>query len=148
MKKIIIGAVVIIVIAAAGYLLLTRSSDQEVMGDNTNVEEFTFAEAHVDEIEIEVLETFPLEVRVTAKGSLSDACTEIDEIVTEQIDDIFFTSITTKRPKEAMCAQVVQDFEETFSLDVEGLEKGIYTVDVNGITDIFELEFDNTASKG
>ena len=34
-------------------------------------------------------------------------------------------------------------FEEVTSLDVYGLKKGFYTVDVNGVTDIFELQIDN-----
>ena len=147
---IIIGAIALIVIGGVVAFLLMRNSTEEITSLDKEVtqEEITIAEAQVNEIEIDVLESFPLQVRVVARGEFSDGCTEIHEVTQEKTEDIFFVKITTKRPTNAFCAQVIKSFEELVSLDIEGLEKGIYTVDVNGITDIFEIEFDNVAPKG
>jgi len=46
-----------------------------------------------------------------------------------------------------MCAQVMTPFEEVVALDVVGLKAGVYTVDVNGVGDTFELQMDNIFEK-
>jgi inhibitor of cysteine peptidase len=100
-------------------------------------------EAIVDEIDILILESFPVQVNVVARGNLPDGCTEIDEIIRELEEQTFNVTITTARPADAMCTEALVPFEETFSLDVYGLPAGVYTVDVNGVTGTFELAVDN-----
>jgi inhibitor of cysteine peptidase len=100
-------------------------------------------EAIVDEIDILILESFPVQVNVVARGNLPDGCTEIDEIISELEGQTFNVTITTARPADAMCTEALVPFEETFSLDVYGLPAGVYTVDVNGVTGTFELAVDN-----
>jgi hypothetical protein len=102
-------------------------------------------EASVESIEILILESFPVQVNVVAEGYVSDACTEIDEIARERQGNTFSVTITTARPADAVCAQVITEFEEVISLDVLGLPAGTYTVDVNGVIGSFELEMDNVA---
>jgi len=94
--------------------------------------------AQVDEIEIVILETFPVQVQVIAKGNLPDPCTEISKIIQEREGNDFSITIKTYRPP-GFCIQVLTPFEEIIDLEVSGLPAGIYTVDVNGITDTFEL---------
>ena len=102
-------------------------------------------DAVVDEIEILELESFPLQVQIRALGNLRDACTEIGEVTTERVGNTFNVGIKTARPADAFCAQVLTPFDESISLDVLGLLAGVYTVDVNGVTDTFELTVDNIA---
>jgi inhibitor of cysteine peptidase len=101
--------------------------------------------AIVNDIDIQILESFPVQVRVIARGDLSDSCTEIGEIKTSREGNSFSVNITTSRPADIVCAQVVTPFEEIISLDVVGLKAGSYTVDVNGVRDTFELQVDNIA---
>jgi len=100
-------------------------------------------EAVVDSVDILILESFPVQIQVLARGNLPDGCTEIDQIIRERQDQTFTVTITTARPADAMCTQALVPFEETFSLDVYGLRAGTYTVDVNGVTGTFELAVDN-----
>jgi pimeloyl-ACP methyl ester carboxylesterase len=100
-------------------------------------------EAVVESIEILLLESFPIQVHVVARGNLHDSCTEIGEITKQRDGDTFRVTITTSRPADAMCAQVLVPFEEVISLDVVGLPAGVYTVNVNGVTDTFEFTVDN-----
>ena len=100
-------------------------------------------EAMVDSIDILILESFPVQINVVARGNLPDGCTEIDEIISELEEQTFNVTITTARPADAMCTEALVPFEETFSLDVYGLPAGVYTVDVNGVTGTFELAVDN-----
>ena len=106
-------------------------------------------EAVVDAIDILILESFPVQVQGLPRGFLPAGCTEIDTV--SQIDGVgqdradrtFTVTITTARPADAICTQALVPFEETFSLDVYGLPAGVYTVDVNGVSDTFELAVDN-----
>ncbi len=117
-------------------------------GNNTvdevdSEEEFIYKTANVENIEIMTLESFPVQVKVLASGNLPDGCTEIDEIQTEKTGNTFKVSISTKRPRDAICTQALVPFTETIPLKVRGLEAGTYTVDVNGVTGTFELATDN-----
>ncbi|MEA1864193.1 MAG: hypothetical protein U9N46_03180 [Euryarchaeota archaeon] len=94
-----------------------------------------------------LLESFPVQVNVVARGEYPDSCTEVDEITTRREGDTFFVTITAFRPADAMCAQVITPFEEVIALDVVGLKAGVYTVEVNGIRDTFELQMGNIFEK-
>ena len=100
-------------------------------------------EASVESIEIIMLESFPVQVSVTATGYLPDPCTEISGTEQTREGDTIYLKIVTSRPADVMCIQVLEPFEETYPLDVAGLPAGTYTVDVNGVTDTFTLDVDN-----
>jgi len=98
--------------------------------------------ALVDEIDILILESFPVQINVIARGNLPDPCTEISEVLQEREGNTFFVSIKTYRPP-GPCIQVLAPFEVKIPLNVYGLPAGTYTVDVNGVQDTFDLEVDN-----
>lgn len=100
-------------------------------------------EAAVEAIDILILESFPVQVNVVARGHLPNGCTEIDGIRQERTEQAFQVTISTVRPADAVCTQVLEPFEETISLEVHGLPAGSYSVDVNGATGGFELVVDN-----
>ena len=107
--------------------------------------EIIIREANVERIELLILESFPVQVHVVAKGTLFDSCTKIDRIEqrTDTASLTLWVKITTARPADAICTQEVAAFEEVISLDVYGLLAGTYTVDVNGVTSTFTLAVDN-----
>jgi len=113
--------------------------------ETVDLENVTIDEATVESIEILILESFPVQVHVNVTGYLGDGCTTLNDIETTQEGDTFLVHITTQRPTEAMCTQQLVGFEESVALDVEGLPAGTYTVDVNGVTDTFTLEMDNSS---
>jgi len=99
--------------------------------------------ANVNDIEILQLESFPVQIHAVARGKHPDSCTKVDKVATRREGDAFFATITTSRPADAMCAQVMTPFKEVVTLDVVGLKAGVYTVDINGVRDTFELQMDN-----
>jgi hypothetical protein len=101
--------------------------------------------AAVDEIDILIMESFPVQVAVVARGFLPDGCTEIDEVRSrfEPESDRFVVEITTVRDADAVCTQALVPFEERFALDVYGLPAGTYFVDVNGVVGTFTFDVDN-----
>ncbi|NOQ15330.1 MAG: hypothetical protein GQ583_12745 [Methyloprofundus sp.] len=100
--------------------------------------------AHIETIEILILESFPLQIHVLAKGYFSNGCGRIDSIDTAKSANLFTVTITTRSVGET-CTQALVPFEETIPLDVNGLKAGVYKVDVNGISGAFELAIDNQA---
>lgn len=114
-------------------------------GDTAGDQPVTGGLATVEGIDILILESFPVQVSVVVRGSLPDSCTEVDQI-SQELDaetNTFSIEITTARPPDATCAQVIGSFEETIALEVYGLPAGTYTVDANGVTGTFTLSTDN-----
>ena len=102
----------------------------------------TISLASVDEIDILISESFPVQINVIARGNLQDPCTEIYQVTQKKESNTFFITIKTYHPP-GPCIQVIAPFEETISLEVYGLPAGTYTVDVNGVQGTFNLEVDN-----
>jgi len=98
--------------------------------------------ALVDEIDILILESFPVQVQVIASGNLPYPCTEISEVLQEKEGNTFFITIKTYR-SQGFCIQMLVPFEEIIPLEVYGLPAGTYTVNVNGVQGTFDLEVDN-----
>jgi len=121
------------------------SSDDPLPTEEPTAEpgEMIIGEATVESIEVLILESFPVQVHVRVSGYLGDGCTELGDINVERVDDTFNVTIQTQRPADAICTQQLVGFEETIPLDVQGLEAGTYTVDVNGVTETFTLDVDN-----
>ena len=99
--------------------------------------------ANVGSIEILILESFPVQIHVVARGSLPDGCTTLDEVTVGRTGNTFQVTITTIRPVGIACTEAEVPFERVISLDVYGLPAGTYTVAVNGVSGTFELAVDN-----
>jgi hypothetical protein len=136
----------VLVLLLLGALVMTACGPQLTetpMVETPADHDVVRGEAIVETIEITILESFPVQLRVVARGTLPDGCTEIDGIRQERDNQTFRVTIATARPADALCTEAIMPFEESISLDVYGLSAGSYTVDVNGITDTFELAVDN-----
>jgi len=129
-KILLLGLIILIIIFSTGCLSILP----------------TIGLAPVEEIEIVILESFPVQVQVIARGNLPDPCTEIFEVLQERKENTFFVAIKTYRPP-GFCIQVLAPFEEIIPLEVYGLPAGTYIVDVNGVQDTFDLEVDNILLK-
>ncbi len=98
--------------------------------------------AKVNSIDINILESFPVQVHIIARGELPDTATQIDQVLTRRLGNTFYVTITTSRTSDAGTPMIIP-FKEIIPLDVYGLSAGTYTVDVNGVSSTFELSIDN-----
>ncbi len=81
-------------------------------------------------VSFQILESFPLQVHVMVEGYLSDACTMVNETTQRRNGATVYINITTKRPADLMCAQVIT--ETTVRVPLEGgFFPGSYKVIVN-----------------
>lgn len=146
-KRIIILSIVIIPVVLSGC---TENNNGQPQTDNniSGNDQFIHGYAVVENIDIMILESFPVQVIVKAVGYLPDGCTKIDNVTTSREENTFTISITTIRPADAICTQAVVPFEETIPLNVLGLGAGTYDVMANTVSDSFELDMDNAITEG
>lgn len=138
MKKFLI-ALAVVVVAVVVVVLIGRNKKISV-----DDQAFVYGDAVVEDISLNLLETFPVQVQVTAEGSLSDGCTTLGDIEQSLIGDTFFSTIKTKRMADAVCAEVITPFTHSFLLDgTVGLPAGAYKVDINGVLGDFTFDVDN-----
>ena len=130
-----VGVLLVAVLAACGTSQAGETPSGEVV----------YGDADVEEVEVLLMESFPIQVAVIARGNLPDGCTEIDDVQTsfDEESKTFSVEITTVRDPDAVCTQALVPFEERIELDVRGLPAGTYTVDVNGVRETFTFDVDN-----
>lgn len=101
-------------------------------------------DAVVESLEVLLMESFPLQASVVVSGYLPDGCTELVEVSVERQGMDFILALTTRRPAgDVMCTQALEYFEESVSLDIDGLEAGTYTVIAQDQQVQFTLDVDN-----
>lgn len=132
---IVLGIAVVIV----AIILITKNKSKE--------ENVVIGMATVESIEVTKTDSFPVEVNVLAKGYLADACTELGDVKQAYDSGVFTVTLESKRPQDAVCAEMITNFEKQISLSgVSGLPKGSYTIEVNGVKGAFTLGVDNFVS--
>lgn len=100
--------------------------------------------AFIDDIEIQILESFPVQIHVRVSGNLPTPCYQLGPIHKRFADNRFEIAVNvTQQQTFAACIQVLEPFQTTIPLDVYGLPKGSYEVFVNNKSTSFELNIDN-----
>lgn len=103
--------------------------------------------AAVESVEVTIKESFPVQVSVTAHGSLRDGCTEVARVEQMAYGRNIMIGLFTQRLADAACTEAVVPFEEVIPVDVAGLSAGTYNVIVNSVGVTFTLEVDNVAPR-
>jgi len=100
--------------------------------------------AFVDSIEIQLLESFPVQVHIRISGYLPTPCYQLEPVNIRFIENRFEIAVHVL-PLQTLdaCVQVLEPFQMTIPLDAYGLSAGHYDVQVNDQTDNFELSIDN-----
>lgn len=103
-------------------------------------------EAIVEDLEVRLLESFPVQVEAVVRGQLPDACTTIQGAEVVSAGPTFRVRLTTARQADRQCAQVLTPFEQVVALNVAGLPAGDYDVRINDLVAPFTLQVDNGAA--
>ena len=81
-------------------------------------------------------EAVPVEVLI--KGALPDACSELNEATQERVERFIDVTLTVRRPRGAVCAEVVRPFR--FYLPLDGtFTPGSYSLRINGAAHPFRI---------
>lgn len=106
-------------------------------------EEQSQGQAFIESLDVAVLESFPVQVQATVSGNLSDGCTSLEATTVERQGTTFNIILTTSYDTSIVCTQALVPFQETVSLDVQGLPAGTYTVTTGELSETFTLQVDN-----
>lgn len=101
-------------------------------------EEIEIRLAPIHEVEVNIAESFPEQIFVYIKGGLADGCTTFNAVETERSGTTIDITVTTQRPRDAVCIQVYGFFEQNVPLGSQFTSGQTYTVNVNDVTRSFE----------
>lgn len=96
-------------------------------------------DAIVESITVRILESLPVQFEAVVRGSLPDSCTSITDVQQVREATTFRIRMTTARPADAACAQVLTPFEKVITLEIGGLPAGAYQVAVNDLWTSFKI---------
>jgi inhibitor of cysteine peptidase len=101
----------------------------------------------VDEVELQIMESFPIQVAAVVRGHLPDGCTVLDDISAAREGNTFVLDIAAHREGD-MCTMALVPFEKRVALDVEGLKAGTYQVVGGDASAAFTFDVDNVRADG
>ena len=96
--------------------------------------------APIEEVQINIAESYPQQIFVYIKGGLSDSCTTFHDLTTERSGNTINIEVTTQRPKGEVCAQVYSFFERNVSLGTDFTSGETYIINVNDETTSFVMQ--------
>jgi hypothetical protein len=101
------------------------------------------SQVFINQVEIVIMESMPVQVVVQVSGDLPDGCSEMQEPEVISQENVFLVTLTARRPTNLDCTEALEPFIVQIPLNVFGLPAGDYIVDVNGTTRSFNLAVDN-----
>lgn len=110
---------------------------------------FDIRPATINDFEILILESFPVQIHVAVSGMLGGSCASLGEVrVATGDDNSFHIEIDEIIELNVPCTRNLVPFEENVSLPVEGLPAGEYQVRVNEAEpQSFTLQIDNVLNE-
>lgn len=140
--KTIMWIIGLLVVVGIIVFLVTKDKEKDYSDEN-----MVIGEAVVEDFDILMLESFPVQINLAVKGYTPDACTQVGDVKQLYANGVFSVTLESKRPLDEQCAQQIMPFEKTISLSgVVGLPRGEYIVDLNGMRKTFTLDIDNFIS--
>ncbi len=141
-----LGALIFFV-GVVGVMMFTFDGEESVsVGRRGDV---VISNVEVSDVDLLVMESFPVQVNAVVKGQFFDSCSEFGEVSEWRDGNVFGFVLNAQKPHDADCDEgLKQGFEEVIDVPVLGLEKGEYVVEVNGVREVFELSVDNVPYEG
>ena len=144
----ILWVVILVIIVVGGFFLLQGKSDTPLLdwgvGNDTPATEESKSVV-VEEMDLVMRESFPVQIAAQIRGTLTDECTEISDISQLRDGNVFYVDI---QAGEKMICEVggelaPVEYIDSIELETIGLPAGTYMVNVNGLEDTFTLQVDN-----
>lgn len=88
---------------------------------------------YFDSLDVLVLESFPIQLRLVMEGNLPTPCHQLQyEIAAANAANEIHVDVYTTVDPAITCMQVLQPFEESIAIPLDGLADGEYSLWVNG----------------
>ena len=102
------------------------------------INEIEISLAPIHEVEVNFMESFPVQVGVHIQGGLRDGCTTFHDIEVTQEGNSVNVRVTVQRPQGVDCPAVYTYFERNINLGSDFTAGETYTLDVNDYSTTFE----------
>lgn len=100
-------------------------------------------EAVLEQLTVQTLESYPVQVQAVIRGQLPDSCSYIADASQLREGNTFRLRLTTARYANRRCAPTLTPFTQSVLLDTYGLPAGTYNVRINQISTAFILAASN-----
>ena len=90
----------------------------------------------IDQVEVRVAESFPVQVFVHVTGVIGDGCSSVLPVEQKREGNTITLIINRQRPAEAMCTMIAKIYDENIRVD-GNFPPGEYTLKVNSVTQTF-----------
>lgn len=88
---------------------------------------------YIDRLDVLVLESFPIQLSLVMEGNLPTPCHQMQyEIAAANAANEIHVDVYTTVDPAMSCIQVLQPFEESIAIPLDGLADGEYSLWVNG----------------
>ncbi len=95
--------------------------------------------APIHEVRVIIAESHPSRVMVYIQGGLTDGCTTFHTLKVERAGNMVNITVTTQRPRDAICTQVYGYFEQNVNLGSDFVSGQTYIIKVNDRTTSFVM---------
>lgn len=86
----------------------------------------------IENIEVIVMESYPMQVSLNVSGYIPDGCSAPTEILQSRDGNMVVIRVFRNLPPDAICTAIAAMYSETIRVE-GGFESGHYTFDVNGL---------------
>lgn len=88
---------------------------------------------YFDSADLLIMESFPIQLRLVMSGNLPTPCHELAyEIAEANAQNQIHVRVYTTVDPAVTCMQVLEPFDESIAIPLDGLEDGEYSVWLNG----------------
>jgi len=94
--------------------------------------DFVVKPAPIVSASVRIAESFPPQVFVEIRGVLTDGCTTLKETNVQRQGNVIDITVTTQRPKDAICIQIISYFDVAVPLGSDFAAGQEYTLRING----------------
>jgi len=90
------------------------------------------SEVNIDAAQILILESYPVQVRLTVQGNTHNACYSLRAVVNDpDPENRILVEMYTMVPPDVGCVRVPEPFNVSIAIDMEGQPNGDYSVWLN-----------------
>jgi hypothetical protein len=100
--------------------------------------------APIDEVKINILESYPPQISVYIKGGLPDGCSSFHDITVDREGETVNIQVTIQHPKGVNCPAIYTNFEKYVNLGSDFMIGTTYTLNVND----YATTFNGTSTDG
>ena len=97
------------------------------------------APIQIDQVEIRLAESFPVQVFAHVRGVIGDGCSSVLPVTQQRDGNTITLSINRQRPADAICTQIAKLYEENIRLEGD-FPAGEYVLKVNDVTQPFTVK--------